>query len=68
MNIFPMSEQEKQQVEEICSFTVILYVKAWFESPLPTSAARNDLKFLVNMSKYRVVNKPKIARGLLQSC
>ena len=68
LNIFPMSQEEKCQVEEISKFTVILYVKAWFESPISTAAARNDLTFLVNMSKYRLVTKPKIAMDLMQSC
>ena len=68
LNAFKMSEVEKAQVEEISTFVVILYVKAWFQSPLPTAAARNDLTFLVNMSKYRLVTKPKIAMDLMQSC
>ena len=37
-------------------------------SPLPTAAARNDLQFMVNMSKYKLVTKPRIAMDLLQSC
>jgi hypothetical protein len=68
LNTFEMSEEEKTQVEEISRFIVILYVKAWFQCPLPTAAARNDLTFLVKMSKYRLVTKPKIAMDLMQSC
>ena len=67
-NVFTMSEEEKSQVEEISQFILILYVKAWFMSPLPTAAARNDLQFMVNMSKYRLVTRPRIAMDLLQSC
>ena len=67
LNSFPMSDEEKQQVEEISCFIVILYVKAWFQSPLPTAAARNDLAFMVNIMKYRLVTKPRIAMDLLQS-
>ena len=37
-NVFNMSEKEKSEVEEISQFIVILYVKAWFMSPLPTAA------------------------------
>lgn len=43
-------------------------MKAWFQSPLPTAAARNDLAFLVNMCKYRLVTKPRIAFNLMQGC
>ena len=67
-NVFTMSEEEKSEVEEITQFTLILYVKAWFMSPLPTAAARNDLQFMVNMSKYRLVTNPRIAMDLLQRC
>ena len=34
---FMMTEQEQQEVEQITEFLVIFYIKAWFESPLPTS-------------------------------
>ena len=67
-NVFNMSEKEKSEEEEISQFIVILYLKAWFMSPLPTAAARNDLQFMVNMSRYRLVTKPRIAMDLLQSC
>ena len=67
-NIFIMNEVEISQVEEICQFVLVLYVKAWFMAPLPTSAARNDLQFMLNVSKYRLVTRPKIAMDLLQSC
>jgi hypothetical protein len=68
LNLFKMSALEKSQVVDISKFILVLYVKAWFQSPLPTSAPRNDLKFLVNMSRYRLVTKPKIAMDLLQGC
>lgn len=67
-NVFTMSQEENSQVEQISQFILILYVKAWFMSPLPTAAARNDLEFMLNMSKYRLVTRPKIAMELLQSC
>ena len=67
LNLFKMTDVEKSQVVDISKFILVLYVKAWFQSPLSTSAPRNDLKFLVNMSKYRLVTKPKIAMTLLQS-
>ena len=51
LNLFKMSDLEKSQVVEISKFILVLYVQAWFQSPLPTSAPSNDLKFLVNMSR-----------------
>ena len=49
LNIFNMSDEEREQVEEISRFVVTMYIKAWFQSPLPTAAARNDLAFLANI-------------------
>ena len=63
-----MSDEEKIQVEDISWFIAILYVKAWFQSPLPTAAARNDLAFMMKIMKYRLVTKPRIAMDILQSC
>ena len=62
-----MSDEEKLQAEEITKFILIVYVEAWFESPLPTAAARNDLTFMVKLSKYRLEIQPSIAMALLQS-
>ena len=68
LKAFKVTDEEKLQIEEISKFVVTMYVKPWFQSPLPTSAARNDLAFLVNMSRYRLMLKPSIAMSLLQSC
>ena len=64
---FMMTEQEQQEVEQITEFLVIFYIKAWFESPLPTSAARNDLTFMKNMLNYRLT-RPTVSFTVLQSC
>ena len=68
LNMFKMSEDEKIQVVEVSKYILILYVKHWFESPLPTAAARNDLTFMVNVLKYRVMVKPSISFSIMQSC
>ena len=68
-NSFKVSEEEKAQVDEICTFILIFYVKAWFQSPLPTAAARNDLSFMYNMMRYRqVAAKPTTIMAVMQSC
>ena len=68
LRMFRLSEEEKVQVEEICTFILIFYVKSWFQSPLPTAAARNDLSFMVNIMKYRLVTKPSAILAVMQSC
>ena len=68
LNSYQVSDEEKLQIEEISMFVVTLYVKPWFQSPLPSAAARNDLAFMANLSRYRLIIKPSIAMSLLQSC
>ena len=60
LTCFKMSDEEKAQVEETSKFIIIFYVKYWFQTPLPTAAARNDLNFIANMLRYRLVARPKI--------
>ena len=67
-SIFKMSEEEKCKIEEICSFVLILYVRAWFESPLPAIAARNDLSFMVKVMRFREVARTKVIWEVMQSC
>ena len=68
LNIFEMSETEKEKVLEVSKYILIFYIKHWFESPLPAVAARNDLSFMVNILKYRHLVKPSITFSILQSC
>ena len=64
LKIFKVTEDEKAQVERICAFILIFYVKAWLQSPLPTSAAKNDLTFIHNMLRYRHVSMARKLHGL----
>ena len=66
-NHFQMSEDEKLEVQLVTEFILIFYAKAWFESPLTTSAARNDLTFMRKILTYRTV-RPKMAFTVMQSC
>ena len=67
-NLFDMTEDEKEQVEEICKFILVFFVKAWFKSPLSTAAAMTDLSFMANMLRYRKVTKPRYIFAVMQSC
>ena len=68
LKTFKISDVQQAQVEEISTFILIFYVKAWFLSPLSTAAARNDLSFMANMLRYRLVTKPRVVFAVLQSC
>ena len=67
LRIFQMSEQEQAQVQEISKYILIFCVKPWFESPLPTSAARNDLTYMVNVMRYRKETRPNVTMAVMQS-
>ena len=54
-DVFQDVRKKHAQVEEISKFILIFYVKYWFQTPLPTAAARNDLNFIANMLRYRLV-------------
>ena len=66
-DVFDMTDAEKIQVQEISKFILIFCVKAWFESPLPTSAARNDLTYMVKVIRYRGEIKPRVTMAVMQS-
>ena len=68
LETFKMSEDEKVKVVEVSKYVLLFYVKHWFESPLPTAAARNDLNFMVKILKYRQMVKPSITFSIMQSC
>ena len=63
-----MSVEEKCKIEEISSFVLILYVRSWFESPLPAIAARNDLTFMVKVMRFKEVARTKVIWEVIHSC
>ena len=64
--VFELTKEEEENIRRIYVFTVVFYAKAWFLSPLSTSAARNDLTFHCNVLRYREI-EPTVAFGVLQS-
>ena len=65
--VFLLQESELVQVHRFVIFAAVLYVKAWLEAPLPSSAARNDVTFQQKILRYREV-EPRIAFEVLKSC
>ena len=63
---FEMSGTEKSHVERIFIFTVIVYARPWFLSPLASCAARVDLVFQRVVLKYREI-EPTVAFNVLRS-
>ena len=63
--IFMLLEEDRERVRRMVCFILVLYARAWFEAPLSTSAARNDLTFHCLALKYREV-EPQAAFKLLK--
>ena len=63
--VFTMSEENKERVRRMTNFIIILYAKAWFQSPLASSSARHDLDFHCNVLRWREV-EPVAAFKLLK--
>ena len=65
-NVFDLTDEEKTNVSRLCVFICLLYVRPWFESPLPCLAPLNDLSFASKVLQYRMV-EPVLAFTVLQS-
>ena len=53
---FKLTKKEEKGLREVCLFSVVLYLKAWFSAPLAVSAPRNDLQLLQDLYNYRQHN------------
>ena len=62
---FSLTKAEKSGIAELALFVAVLYVKAWFQIPLPVSSPLNDLQFLMFLNRYENINK-NIATVTLQ--
>ena len=54
---FKLKKAEENALRDVAIFVSSLYVKAWFQAPLSTSAPATDLQFLKHLSKYKSVNE-----------
>lgn len=54
---FRLSIRELNDIRDICSFIVRLYVKAWFSAPIATAAPNFDLNFLISLYNYGTTDK-----------
>ena len=66
--VFKVTEEEKTYISEISTFILVFYVKSWFEAPLLTAAARNDLSFMANMMRLKSDGKSKLVFAVMKSC
>lgn len=62
---FKMTAKKLDALRDVCVFIVTTYVQAWFEAPLASKAAENDLNFLKKMYRYREIDS-EISQVTLQ--
>jgi hypothetical protein len=53
---FKLTKQEEKGIGDICVFTVLLYVRAWFRAPSALCAPRLDLQLLKDIDQYKKYN------------
>lgn len=53
-----MTKKEEKVIKEICIFSVIIYVKYWFQAPSGCSAPNNDLQLLKDLKTFENINQP----------
>lgn len=52
-NQFAMTAHEQENIRIICIFILGIYIFAWYNAPLPHSAARNDLLLAIKLLQFR---------------
>lgn len=52
-----MTKKEEKEIKEICIFSVIVYVKYWFQAPSGCSAPNNDLQLLKDLKTFENINQ-----------
>ena len=66
-DIFPLSQEEKSNLNRIVLLLITLYNVHFLSCPLATSAPRNDLNFIYKLRIYRTVDAV-VADAALASC
>lgn len=56
-----MTKKEEKAIREISLFTVVVYIKYWFEAGLAARAPTNDLQLLKDLVEYETFN-PNLSR------
>jgi hypothetical protein len=54
---FKLTKNEEKSVKDICIFTVMIYIKYWFQASAGYSAPRNDLQLLKDLAAFQNINK-----------
>ena len=63
---FRLTTTELEGMREFNIFVIKVYLKAWYTSPIPLEAPRNDLQLLNDLAAYKTTN-PIVAKAALKS-
>lgn len=53
---FGLTTRELNSLRQICIFTIMVYLKAWFSSTSAIAAANHDLEFLKQLIEYKKID------------
>ena len=52
-----LSAGQMKGLRRICAFIAIVYIPAWFRTPMSVAASRNDLNFFKTLDSYKTVDE-----------
>lgn len=62
---FKLTKKEEKGIKDICNFTVTIYVKYWYQASVASSAPRNDLQLLKDLSLFENIS-PALSKVALK--
>lgn len=62
---FKLTAREEKAISEICTFIIIVYIKAWYTAAQAPQAPNYDLQFIKKLVDYKSID-PKISEVCLQ--
>jgi hypothetical protein len=55
---FRLTPREEKGIRRLVIFSLVVYLKAWFQAPLASSAPNNDLAFFRNIVAFEAIDEP----------
>ena len=62
-----LAAMKERGLRELCSFVVIVYIKAWFSAPSAIQAPRHNLILMKTPLHYKVINS-SISKSISENC
>lgn len=62
---FKITKKEEKGIKDVCIFSVMIYIKYWYQACVASSAPRNDLQLLKDLIKFENIN-PALSKVALK--